>query len=152
MKATTQAEQPIPQHEEPCGGCPFARTTAPGALGGNIPVTYVEQAALSFWLPCHKHVEFDDPGWKQDKSKPQCAGAAIYRANRAKRMPRTILSLPPNKEKVFATPKEFICHHMKIPGIIYDIANFGGLEIVSEAILFEKELGKAQVMPCPASL
>lgn len=43
----------------------------------------------------------------------QCAGAAIYRANVAKltRHPDLIMTLPANRELVFASPDEFKQHH-----------------------------------------
>jgi len=46
----------------------------------------------------------------------QCAGAAIYRANVAKR-PRDkgVLLLERDRRTVFATPTEFMEHHRKVP-------------------------------------
>jgi len=90
----------------PCGECPFSRTAQPGGTGGSSPSVYVGQGHGPFWLPCHAHSDFDDPNWKNDTSKPQCAGAAIYRANigRARLMPKELHQLPPDTELVFGSP------------------------------------------------
>lgn len=42
---------------------------------------------------------------------PQCAGTAIYRANVVKSTLPGVLSLPQNKQTVFATPQEFVEYH-----------------------------------------
>ena len=47
---------------------------------------------------------------------PQCAGAAIYRANVAKVCrDKAIIKLPANRERVFSTPMEFVEHHSSRP-------------------------------------
>ena len=97
--------------KEPCGACPFRRSTEPGALGGSPPEVFIGQAHGPFWIPCHRTYE---PGVSAKEQRPdraeQCAGCAIYRSNVevADRMPEPLLRLPADKDKVFATPAEFI--------------------------------------------
>lgn len=101
----------------PCPDCPFSRTVKPGALGGSPPETFIGQAYGPFILPCHKTCNFSDPLWK-DKTidTPQCAGAAIFRANIGLngQFPAVIHQLAPNKDKVFANAAEFYAHHKQI--------------------------------------
>lgn len=103
------------QHTRPCKGCPFARDTAPGALGGKSgPEVYIGQTEGGFWLPCHKNYDPNQPQeWTADKVKDfsQCAGAAIFRANVGVKLPAFALKLPEDKVKVFATYAEFLSHH-----------------------------------------
>lgn len=105
------------QRTSPCAECPFARHIKPGALGGSPTSTYVGQANGPFWLPCHCSTDFNDPKWKTDVTKPQCAGAAIFRANVevADKMPDFLLKLPKDTTKVFASFAEFVAHHEQVP-------------------------------------
>lgn len=103
--------------QQVCKQCPFSRTIEPGALGGSSPETYLGQAAGPFVLPCHLHCDFDDPDWKaKTVDTPQCAGAAIYRANigMAQYLPPQIHRLAPNVDAVFARSVEFLAHHKKV--------------------------------------
>lgn len=90
------------QHKTPCHDCPFARAALAGWLGGDTPDEYVQLAHSDARIDCHT------------KIGPQCAGAAIYRANVIK-SPRdkTVLILEQNKTLVFATPLEFLEHHKR---------------------------------------
>ena len=92
------------QHKNPCSDCPFARTALSGWLGGMSKEKWVHIAHGDTWVDCHA------------LKGHQCAGIAIYRANVCKR-PRSseVLILPKDKEKVFATPDEFLNHHAKGP-------------------------------------
>ena len=97
-----------------CPDCPFSRSVTPGALGGSHPFVYLGQAAGPFVLPCHKHCDFADPDWKAKAiNTPQCAGAAIFRANIgvADLLPEQIHKMSPNHETVFSSPEEFLMHH-----------------------------------------
>lgn len=98
----------------PCKECPFSRSTPAGQLGGADPTTFLAQASLPFWLPCHM-----DPGYEKDKRDPsllQCGGAATFRANIgvAPIMPDRIHVLPKDTEKVFGSLAEFMSHHTGI--------------------------------------
>lgn len=100
--------------KKPCKECPFRRdNTLEGSNpGGSSPFVYVGQSEGPFWLPCHMEKEYD--GKETDPSKVnQCAGAAIYRANIgvAEKMPDQMLSLPEDKETVFASHAEFVAHY-----------------------------------------
>ena len=100
----------------PCSSCPFRKDSTPGHLGGSAPEVFVGQAFGPFVLPCHKACDFDDPLWREKAlDTPQCAGAAIFRANteQADRMPPAIHRLPKSKA-VFDSPSEFLMHHHRI--------------------------------------
>jgi len=102
----------------PCSECPFARKSTPGALGdkpGVGPGTFIGQAHGPSFLPCH--LRYDDKPLHSRMDLPQCAGAAIYRANTdtAKLLPAGLMELPADTELVFATPEEFLAHHGKMP-------------------------------------
>lgn len=88
------------QHETPCTDCPWGRHSLPGWLGGESADNWLKEAHGDHPIPCHV------------LTGAQCAGAAVYRANVLKR-PRNpeTLTLPPDKDKVFATPAEFKTHH-----------------------------------------
>lgn len=80
-------------------------------------MTYIGQAAGPFVLPCHKHCDFSDPNWKAKViNTPQCAGAAIFRANIgiADSLPEAIHRLPQNHKAVFSTSAEFLAHHARM--------------------------------------
>lgn len=101
--------------QRPCGACPFSRKCEPGALGGSPMSTYLGQALGPFYLPCHKTVDFSNPDWKREITKPeQCAGAAIFRANIGvdRMMPDALHRLPANRELVFGSFEEMAAHHL----------------------------------------
>lgn len=108
----------LKSRKKPCKECPFRRdNTLKGEHpGGAHPFVYVGQSLGPFWLPCHKDKNYDDKN-SDPKVVGQCAGAAIYRANTgsACHMPEQILSLPEDKELVFATHEEFLAHYLKLP-------------------------------------
>ena len=105
---------------QPCPECPFNRQCPPGHLGGSPPDVYIGQINGPFYLPCHMHTEFSDPNWKKDMAKPQCAGAATFRANLgiADRMPAFFLAMPEDRARVFASYEEFVCYHTDIPASV----------------------------------
>lgn len=130
------------QRTSPCHACPFARHCKPGALGGSHPDVYVGQAPLPFWLPCHqsdnyRHKESDV------NEVEQCAGAAIFRSNIgvADRMPSSLLSLPRDTARVFATLADFYAHHTGRSRI--ELAKMLTPEYV--AAMMDKEWNDAQV-------
>ena len=98
----------------PCAKCPFSRSCTPGALGGSTPGVYIGQAEGPFLLTCHMSEGYDQSVGPQPEL-PQCAGAAIYRANLgvAGKMPDFLLSLPADENLVFASHAEFMAHHMQ---------------------------------------
>lgn len=91
------------QHSSPCKDCPFARTAVAGWLGAYSPDQYIAFAHSDHNIECHVI------------NGPQCAGAAIYRANTFKRVELPLLTLPRDTETVFATPMEFLAHHRQGP-------------------------------------
>jgi hypothetical protein len=97
-----QAKPCKEQITQPCTDCPWARTALPGWLGALTADEWLREAHGEARIDCHT------------LKGPQCAGAAIYRANMLK-LPRdrNTLRLPKDKTKVFATPTEFKNHHEK---------------------------------------
>jgi hypothetical protein len=88
------------QHTRPCTDCPFARTALPGWLGSGSPQEWLVILHGEERIDCHAI------------QGPQCAGAAIYRANVCKRpRDKTLLGLPADRGLVFAGPGEFLRHH-----------------------------------------
>jgi hypothetical protein len=106
-KQLISRDQAVPcavQPRQPCSDCPFARTALEGWLGGYTPEEWVMVLHSERIIPCHTMIG------------PQCAGAAIYRANVGK-LPRDrrVLRLPCDEEVVFAWAEEFMDHHRKMP-------------------------------------
>lgn len=91
------------QHTKPCGDCPFARTAIPGWLGSGDVASWIRDVHGEVQINCHTRIG------------PQCAGAAIYRANVCK-LPhsRALLVLPPDRVRVFASPPQFQAHHASV--------------------------------------
>lgn len=112
------------QHKTPCAECPFSRKTESGHLGlvadssaPTLPEVYIGQIGGLFFLPCHASTEYCNPAWRRDMNRPQCAGAAIFRSNVgvSEHLPRFLLYLHPDADKVFKTFAEFLAFHKKIP-------------------------------------
>lgn len=104
-KLTTfdEATESSIQHKLPCHDCPFDRESLPGWLAGMTPQQYRDLAHSDAMIECHAI------------AGPQCAGAAIYRANVCKLCrDADVLSLPANRQRVFATPMEFVEHHERL--------------------------------------
>lgn len=132
----------------PCATCPFARTTAPGTLGGSPVETYIGQVHGPFVLPCHCAVNYDDPQWREKAiDTPQCAGAAIFRANvgAAAKMPAAIHKLPGGHPNVFSNEAEFVAHHKGVP---YEDAD-RALKFIGTDFLLNRELERAGVITYP---
>jgi hypothetical protein len=90
------------QHMRPCTDCPFARTALPGWLGSASPQEWLVVLHGEERIDCHAI------------RGPQCAGAAIYRANVCKRpRDKTLLALQSDRTLVFAGPSEFLRRHEK---------------------------------------
>lgn len=104
-KKIITSEEAIDSDEQitkPCSDCPWRRDSIKGWLGGMTPEEWLDaiHGMGDTFIDCHTI------------NGPQCAGAAIYRANISK-LPRNpmILQLPKDKESVFSTPMEFLKHH-----------------------------------------
>ena len=94
------------QPESPCGDCPLRRDALPAWLGGFTPDQYAQLLHSERQIDCHT------------LTGPQCAGAAIYRANIYKK-PRdpAVLVLPRDTVAVFASPAEFLAYHGSKPKV-----------------------------------
>lgn len=102
MTTEEEAVECATQPDKPCHDCPWRRESIPGWLGAGDPDDWIGLAHSDAPIPCHA------------LKGPQCAGAAIYRANILKlpRDPR-VLRLNKDTEKVFAAPAEFLKHHTR---------------------------------------
>lgn len=108
-----------------CSSCPFRRDIKPGALGGSAPEVYIGQAFGPFRLPCHSGKGYyKNPDAKRALSMPQCAGAAIFRANcgLTEKLSAVkagdgsgIHSLPADPHACFVSAAEFLAHHSRVP-------------------------------------
>ena len=104
------------QHTTPCATCPWRRDNqAPGWPGASAPGEFLQQLDAGERMPCHCSVDYEQKDWRdQAKEAPECAGAAIHRANRAMHAPG-LLKLPAVYDLVFTRPHEFIAHHARRP-------------------------------------
>lgn len=97
---TEEAPRSKEQQTTPCGDCPFARNALKGWLGGSTTDQWKLALNGDHKIPCHAI------------RGPQCAGAAILRSNIFKRpRDKSVLILPADRKKVFATLDEFDQHH-----------------------------------------
>ena len=88
------------QHVQPCSDCPWRRDALPSWLGALSVEDWIQAAHGESRIDCHVH------------KGPECAGAAIYRANVCKTLrDPSRLKLPPDRARVFATPAEFRAYH-----------------------------------------
>ncbi|QZI85782.1 hypothetical protein CPT_Summit_131 [Stenotrophomonas phage Summit] len=104
------------QHTEPCGQCPWRKTSAPGWLGASTPLQFVQQAESGIKMPCHCAVDYEQDDWEdQIEDAPRCAGHAAYLRNRCKRPDeqelREFSELVGRRDDVFTRPEEFVAHH-----------------------------------------
>ncbi len=97
--SSDQAVKAKSQHKKPCSDCPWARTSAPGWLGGGTVEDWLARVHSDQAIECHTLIG------------AQCAGASIYRANVCK-VPRDpkVLKLPADEQLVFVWD-EFKQHH-----------------------------------------
>lgn len=100
-KLVTVGERTPVQHKKSCSDCPWSRGSVAGWLGGMTAEEWLRDAHGEARILCHVHLPH------------QCAGAATYRANTLK-VPRDrdALVLPADKKRCFATPAEFLKHHV----------------------------------------
>lgn len=101
------------QHTSPCRECPWKRNSAPGWLGASEPGEFLAQSDTGHRMPCHlAGIDYESPNWKAMADKaPECAGHAIYLANRCKLPQPGHLKLPSDHALVFTRPHEFVAHH-----------------------------------------
>ena len=90
----------------------------PGFLGPHTAEEWIEQVHGDQPIACHMTItEADAEGdgdWTHPKIR-QCAGAAQYRRNVAKkpRFPTIAVAAVTDAVNVFATPIEFLNHHLR---------------------------------------
>ncbi len=98
---TSEQAQPAKgQHTKPCRDCPWRRVAVEGWLGPMTGPEWIAFVQSDAQIDCHTLLG------------AQCAGAAIFRANIGK-LPRdrVALRLPRDRERVFASPTEFLDYH-----------------------------------------
>lgn len=105
MKQFISSEEAVrcdTQPTKPCSDCPFARTAIHGWLGSMTADEWIQAVHGEATIDCHALIG------------PQCAGAAIYRANVCKiTRDKNNLKLEADRKLVFASPKEFKEHHSR---------------------------------------
>lgn len=104
--------------KSPCKECPWKRSSAAGWLGASTAGEFIALSESGQHLPCHLHVNYEqsDEDWRDEADRaPQCAGHAIYLANRCK-LPKDSaqLVLPADREQIFTWPHEFVAHHKRV--------------------------------------
>lgn len=105
LTLASEAKPILRQHRKSCHDCPWRRECLPGWLGGMSPDEWLAGAHGEARVDCHALIMADGSG-------AQCAGVATYRSN-VHKLPhdKTILMLPADRERVFASPAEFKAHH-----------------------------------------
>jgi hypothetical protein len=106
MKSYLDANVVNKQITKPCEDCPFRRVALAGWLAEQRPADYCQMAHSDDLIQCHTKK-------LADGNYVQCAGAAIYRANVAKRCDPPNLKLPEDGGAVFVSPVEFVEHHSR---------------------------------------
>lgn len=98
---------------KPCRECPWRKNSIPGWLGASTPLEFLDLSESEARMPCHLTVDYERDDWEEQiKTAPQCAGRAIYFANRCK-VPknRELIVLEADRENVFTDPEAFYRHH-----------------------------------------
>lgn len=104
-----------PARKHPCFDCPWRRISIPGWLGPWDAETWIGLAQSDMAIACHTTINpvvDEEEAW-DDPDILQCAGAATFRSNICK-SPRNpeVVTLPVDRENVFARPQEFLDHHL----------------------------------------
>ena len=97
-----------------CGECPWRRESAPGWLGPFTVDQWLGIAHGEAPIACHETIQGDDDDWDNGTIR-QCAGAAQYRRNVAKRPldPEVAVADEVDTVRVFGRPTEFREHHSR---------------------------------------
>lgn len=99
----------------PCKECPWRRASAPGWLGNHTPGDFIALSEQGAHLPCHLHVSYEDADWQEQAARaPQCAGHAVYLANRCKLPSGDQIVGKADHKLVFTRPHEFVAHHKRM--------------------------------------
>lgn len=110
------------RHKNPCGGCPWRKSSLAGWLGGYRAEWFTERVLKERPLTCHQTLDDDKTDFLSEdiiiQNYPLCAGALIVQRNMGK-LPRD----PDHAESVraveksadvFNHPMEFIEHHQRM--------------------------------------
>lgn len=98
-----------PPTKQPCDECPWRRASTPGFVGPHSAHEWREAIHSDAPIACHKTITAEG---ETTTYTHQCAGAAIYRSN-VHKLPRDpdVVTLPPDRERVFSRDSEFLEHH-----------------------------------------
>lgn len=101
------------QHTKPCRACPWRKDSPRGWLGDAAPIEFLETAEAEVRMPCHLHVDYEREDWRDAAEiAPQCAGRAVYFANRCKKpINPALIQLAPDRDEIFGNPQDFLDHH-----------------------------------------
>lgn len=82
---------------------------------------FVAQTLAPYWVPCHQHIDYDDPNWKEnitkDRTTQQCVGHAIMRdkSHVADLMPDELITVASFEgDNVFESLVHFYAYHKQI--------------------------------------
>jgi hypothetical protein len=100
-----------PPTVRPCNECPWRRESAPGWLGPFDADEWIMLGHSDEPIACHETIG-EDEDWSDPKIR-QCAGAAQYRRNVAKRPhdPDVAVASSRDDVTVFGSPMQFKEHH-----------------------------------------
>lgn len=109
----------------PCGSCPFRQAIGRGCddpkyLGFNTVEEFVGQTFGPFRIPCHAHIDYSDPDWKDKASTtgPECVGNAALRNKSGLYpiLPKPLLRTDDEaaKQTTFDSVYAFYAHHAGI--------------------------------------
>jgi hypothetical protein len=111
----------------PCKGCPFAKHSKSGELGGSPVTVYVGQAHLPMWLPCHSERGYagEESCNSMDKIG-QCSGAARLRKKLGDKWgmdyeERGVAIQDDPDGKAFDSIEEFVEHHAGVKHEAIDV-------------------------------
>jgi hypothetical protein len=113
-----------PAVPRPCSDCPWRRNAIRGWLGPTSAEGWIEMAHGEQPIACHQTIPagMDDEErtpeekWTETHGLRQCAGAAIFRRNVAKRPHNptdAANSVERDTEHVFGWDDEFLAHHKR---------------------------------------
>lgn len=106
------------KRKSPCAECPFRRSSIKGYLGADDPEHFLGLTTRDADMPCHMDIDYSDPDWRetQEPDAPLCVGGLQFQNNTHKLARPADMAeaqrVVGTNDNVFATPEEFLIHHM----------------------------------------